>query len=72
MTENKLGNCIITKKKQIDRFKRGRRTITGNELTIVRWRYKKSVYVVSNYDSSEPMSLTVQRWNKDNQNRIAV
>ena len=71
-TENTLGNCTITKKKQIDRSKRGRRTITGNELTIVRWRYKKSVYVVSNYDWSEPMSLTVQRSNKDNQNRITV
>ena len=30
-----------------------RRTTAGNELTIVRWKGSKSVYVASNCDSSE-------------------
>ena len=30
-----------------------RRTTAGNELTIVRWKDNKSVYVASNCDSSE-------------------
>ena len=36
--ENRIGNCTITKKRQIDKVKRGemdRRTTTGKELTIV-------------------------------------
>ena len=33
-----------------------RRTTTGNELTIVRWKDKKPVYVASNCDSSEPQA----------------
>ena len=69
-----LGNCTITKKKQIDKFKRGemdRRTATGNELTIVGWKDNKSVYVASNCDSNESMS-TLQGWNKDTQAKIAV
>ena len=45
--------------KQIHKFKHGemdRRTTTGNELTIVRWKDSKSVCIASNCDSSEPMS----------------
>ena len=49
-----------------------RRTTTGNELTIVGWKYKKSLYVTSNCDSSEPMSPAVQRWNKDTQAKTEV
>ena len=37
-----------------------RRTITGNELTMVGWKDNKSVYVASNCGLSEPIS-TVQR-----------
>ena len=45
-------------------------TITRNVLTIVGWKDNKSVYVVSNCGSSEPIS-TVHRWNKDTQTKIA-
>ena len=56
--ENRLGNCTISKKRQIDKFKRceiDRRTTTGNEISIVGWKDNKSAYVASNCDSSEPM-----------------
>ena len=48
-----------------------RRITTGNGLTIVGRKDKKSVYLASNCDSSELMS-TGQTWNKDTEGQIVV
>ena len=49
-----------------------RRTTTGNELTIVRWKDKNPVYVASNCDSSESQASEEGFYQQNNKSMLKL